>query len=87
MSLRHEGAVNMMKGAIVSADAVTTVSETYAKEIRFSYFGEGFRNFCAAMGISYRESSMELMTCSGIRRTIAGFLRRFPRILWSKKGQ
>lgn len=48
--LRHEGAVNMMKGAIVSADAVTTVSETYAKEIRFSYFGEGLSELLCRYG-------------------------------------
>lgn len=33
-ALEHEGNVNIMKGAIALADVVTTVSPTYAKEIR-----------------------------------------------------
>ncbi len=32
--IRHEGAVNLMKGGIELADRVTTVSETYAREIQ-----------------------------------------------------
>jgi starch synthase len=32
--IRHDGAVNLMKGAIAVADRVTTVSETYAREIQ-----------------------------------------------------
>jgi starch synthase len=33
-SMRHDGAVNVMKGAIDVADRVTTVSENYAREIQ-----------------------------------------------------
>lgn len=33
-------AVNFMKGGIVYSDYLTTVSETYAKEIQYEYFGE-----------------------------------------------
>lgn len=33
--------INMMKAGIVFSDRVTTVSETYAHEIMFPYFGEG----------------------------------------------
>lgn len=33
-------AVNYMKGGIVYADAVTTVSHTYAEEVQYPYFGE-----------------------------------------------
>ncbi len=33
-------AVNFMKGGIIYADAVTTVSKTYAQEIQYPYFGE-----------------------------------------------
>lgn len=33
-------AVNYMKGGIVYADVVTTVSRTYAKEVQYPYFGE-----------------------------------------------
>ena len=35
------GAVNMMKGAIESADLVTTVSETYARELMYPYYAHG----------------------------------------------
>lgn len=34
-------AVNVMKGAIVTADLVTTVSENYAKELMYPYFAHG----------------------------------------------
>ena len=33
--------VNMMKGAIESADMVTTVSETYSRELMYPYFAHG----------------------------------------------
>ncbi|MBR6825045.1 MAG: glycogen synthase [Oscillospiraceae bacterium] len=36
--MAFEGAVNMMKGAIVSADMVSTVSNTYAQELRYPYY-------------------------------------------------
>lgn len=39
--LEYYGAVNFMKGAIVYADFLTTVSRTYAEEIQYEYFGEG----------------------------------------------
>lgn len=39
--LEYNGALNLMKGAIVCADAVTTVSERYAEELKYSYFGHG----------------------------------------------
>ena len=35
------GAVNMMKGAILTADLVTTVSETYARELMYPYYAHG----------------------------------------------
>ena len=35
------GSVNMMKGAIESADLVTTVSETYARELMYPYYAHG----------------------------------------------
>lgn len=35
------GAVNYLKGGLCYADAITTVSPTYAEEIKSSYFGEG----------------------------------------------
>ncbi len=39
--IRHEGAINLMKGGIEIADRVTTVSETYAREIQRSHHGYG----------------------------------------------
>ena len=39
MDMNHS--VNMMKGAIESADLVTTVSETYAKELMYPYYAHG----------------------------------------------
>ncbi len=39
--LDMNGSVNMMKGAIVSADLVTTVSETYARELMYPYYAHG----------------------------------------------
>lgn len=38
--LEFYGAVNFMKGAIVAADKITTVSPTYRWEIQSEYFGE-----------------------------------------------
>ena len=35
------GAVNMMKGAVETADLVTTVSESYAKELMYPYYAHG----------------------------------------------
>ena len=39
--LDMNSSVNMMKGAIVSADLVTTVSETYARELMYPYYAHG----------------------------------------------
>ena len=39
--LEFHGGVNFLKGGIIFADKLVTVSPTYAKEIRTSYFGEG----------------------------------------------
>ncbi|UOE95393.1 glycogen synthase GlgA [Alkalihalobacillus sp. LMS39] len=40
-SLEFNHTINFMKGAIVHAHLVTTVSETYAAEIQTEYYGEG----------------------------------------------
>ncbi len=39
--LEMNGAVNMMKGAIEMADLVTTVSESYARELMYPYYAHG----------------------------------------------
>ncbi len=41
----HNGAVNFMKLGIMFADKITTVSPNYAKEIRYSYYGEGLHDY------------------------------------------
>ncbi|RCW49856.1 MULTISPECIES: glycogen synthase GlgA [unclassified Halanaerobium] len=40
-NIRHNGLLNYMKSGIMYADHITTVSKTYAEEIRTEYFGEG----------------------------------------------
>lgn len=40
-------AVNMMKGAIETADMVTTVSETYARELMYPYYAHGLDGILA----------------------------------------
>jgi starch synthase len=39
-SIEFDGCVNFMKAALVYSDYITTVSETYAQEIQYDYFGE-----------------------------------------------
>ena len=41
------GAINTMKGAIETADLVTTVSETYAKELMYPYYAHGLDSVLA----------------------------------------
>ena len=40
-ALKFHDSINFMKGGIVFANGVTTVSESYSKEIQDPYFGEG----------------------------------------------
>lgn len=42
--LEYGGAVNYMKGAIVTCDRLTTVSRSYAEEIMCSFYGRGLEN-------------------------------------------
>ncbi len=46
--LDMNGAVNVMKGAIECADLVTTVSETYAKELMYPYYAHGLDGVLSA---------------------------------------
>lgn len=39
--LKFNTCINMMKAGIVYSDMITTVSKTYAEEIKYSFFGEG----------------------------------------------
>jgi starch synthase len=49
----HRGAVNAMKVGIMFADKITTVSPTYADEIRFPYYSEGMQDV-----LNYRASDL-----------------------------
>ena len=46
----HKSSVNAMKTGIMFADKITTVSPTYAKEIRNPYFSEGLQDVLGAKG-------------------------------------
>lgn len=43
-TLEYDGCVNLMKGAIVASDAVTTVSETYAQQIMDEFYSSGLHH-------------------------------------------
>lgn len=45
---------NMLKGGIVFADAITTVSQTYAEEIKTPFYGEGLDGLMRARSNSLR---------------------------------
>ena len=45
---------NMLKGGIVFADAITTVSNTYAEEIKMPFYGEGLDGLMRARSNSLR---------------------------------
>jgi len=40
-TLAYEDDINLLKGAIINSDAVTTVSPTYAQELKYAYFAHG----------------------------------------------
>lgn len=48
--LEFNDAVNFMKGGIVYADVVSTVSRTYAQEIQYPYFGENLDGLLRTRG-------------------------------------
>ncbi|MBQ9808225.1 MAG: glycogen synthase GlgA [Ruminococcus sp.] len=49
----HKGA-NMLKGGLVYADYITTVSETYAEEIKYPFYGEQLDGLLRARAASLR---------------------------------
>lgn len=48
--LRYGDAINFMKAAIVTADAVSTVSKTYAHELQYPYFSHGMSEVLTMRG-------------------------------------
>ena len=46
----YDGCINFMKAAVVKANLVTTVSETYATELRYPYFAHGLSGILASRG-------------------------------------
>lgn len=48
------GCVNFLKSGLVYADAITTVSRTYAKEITYPYFGEKLDGYLRSCGFRLR---------------------------------
>ena len=47
--LRMDGSVNLMKAALLTADAVTTVSPTYARQLHDSFYAHGMEGIIAAV--------------------------------------
>ena len=47
--LQMDGAVNLMKAGLMTADAVTTVSPTYARELRYPAFAHGLESVISAV--------------------------------------
>ncbi|MEG0805932.1 MAG: glycogen synthase [Lachnospiraceae bacterium] len=48
--LEYHNCLNFMKGGILSADCVSTVSPTYAQEIKEDFFGEGLNTVICSKG-------------------------------------
>lgn len=49
-TLTYDNCINFMKSAIVMADKITTVSRTYAHEIRHAYFAHGLQDILKENG-------------------------------------
>jgi len=68
-TVEYFGGINFMKAGIVFSDHVNTVSETYADEIKLSYYGEGLAGLLVAVedklsgiinGIDYEDNNPEV---------------------------
>ena len=44
MFFAFDGDVNLLKGALMTCDAITAVSPTYAQELRYSFFAHGMES-------------------------------------------
>ena len=85
--LMYDGCVNLMKGAIVCSDYITTVSPNYAKELQYDFFAFGlapivrqYQNKLAGIinGIDYSvfspESGLEITSAFSIENLKEGKL-------------
>lgn len=66
--LEYNGGISFMKAGIIYSDFITTVSETYAEEIQYPYYGEGLNELIRSNrhklkgilnGIDYHEFNPE----------------------------
>lgn len=48
--LTFDGCLNFMKGAILTSDRVTTVSQTYAQELQYPYYAHGLDGILSGCG-------------------------------------
>lgn len=51
--LRFDDCMNFMKSAIVMADRVNTVSDTYAKELQYPYYAHGLAGMLSSRGAAF----------------------------------
>lgn len=47
--LEYKGCINLMKGALVTSDYITTVSPNYAKELEYDFFAFGLQDIIKAV--------------------------------------
>lgn len=47
--VEFDGCINLMKGALVCSDYVTTVSQRYAEELKYDFFGFGLSNVISSI--------------------------------------
>ncbi len=86
--LEYKKDANLLKGGIVYADAITTVSESYAKEIMMPFYGEGLDGLLRARawdtrgivnGIDYEEWNPETDPCLYRNYVQRNFRKEKPR--------
>ena len=83
--LEHYDTVNFLKGGVVYADAITTVSRKYAEEIQTAEYGNGMED-------TFRSDSGDLFGIlngvdytSGIQRPIHTSLLTTPQPSWTAR--
>jgi starch synthase len=53
-AVEYDGCINLMKGALISADYVTTVSPNYANELGYDYFAHGLARIIESIRYKFR---------------------------------